>query len=259
MQDYGLVSIITPSYNCARFIEATIRSIQSQTYENWELLITDDNSTDSSCNLIEKISRKDKRIKLFKLEKNSGAGVARNNSIKNAHGKFIAFCDSDDQWLPNKLKEQLSFMIAKDCALSYTSYLVCNERGDDCGVIHCKPTTSYANILQDNRIGCLTAMYNSEKIGKQYFPDIRKRQDWALWIKIIKEFGNAYGLDIPLAKYRIRQDSISANKFKLIKYNYSIYRDILNFNPFVSAVLLACYFMPYYAYKKVVQKIYHKK
>jgi len=130
MDNFGLVSIITPSYNSSSFIAETIESILSQTYLNWELLITDDCSTDRSVEIIERYIQRDSRIKLFRLEKNCGAGVCRNRSISEAKGRFIAFCDSDDRWCPEKLEKQLAFMRGKDCALSYTSYMTCDEWQD---------------------------------------------------------------------------------------------------------------------------------
>lgn len=254
MQDYGLVSVITPSYNCAAHIGKTIESIQAQTYSNWELLITDDCSTDESCSIIEDYVRKDNRIKLFALDKNSGAGVARNNSIKKASGRFIAFCDSDDRWYPQKLEKQLSFMLEKDCALSYTSYDVTDETGKLTGFVRCLQHITYAQIIRDDGIGCLTAIYDAAKIGKFYMPDVRKRQDWCLWISIIKQTRHAYGLDESLALYLVRKGSISSNKLKLIKHNFNVYNLILGYNKIVSFLLLFGYFMPYYIYKKLKQK-----
>ena len=129
MNDFGLVSIITPSYNCAGFIGETIASIQAQTYRNWELIITDDCSTDNSTQVIESYCRQDSRIKLLRLDSNSGAGAARNNSIRAARGRFIAFCDSDDRWTPDKLQLQLEFMTSNGYGLTYTSYDTCSEQG----------------------------------------------------------------------------------------------------------------------------------
>lgn len=182
MKDYGLVSIVTPSYNCEKYIGETIESIIAQTYPNWELLITDDVSTDKSTEIIRRYIEKDSRIKLLKLQVNSGAGVARNNSIKNAKGRFIAFCDSDDRWYPQKLERQLSFMQEKQCALSFTSYDICNENSELCGYVECLPILNIRKILRDNGIGCLTAMYDTKIIGKHFMPNMRKRQDWCLWI-----------------------------------------------------------------------------
>ncbi len=259
MKDYGLVSIITPSFNCADYIGETIESILSQTYQNWELLITDDFSTDNSSEIIQEYCDRDKRIKLMQLSQNSGAGVARNNSIREAQGCFIAFCDSDDRWYPEKLEKQLNFMGNTGTSLSYTSYDTCDENGNINGVVNCLPKLSYAKILRDNGIGCLTAMYDVEKIGKHFMPTIRKRQDWCLWIEIIKKCGTAYGLQEPLALYRVRHGSISSNKVEMLKCNFSVYHQILGYNKIASALILGGYFMPYYFYKKIKQKIDYKK
>lgn len=258
INDYGLVSIITPSFNCEDFIAETIESIQSQTYENWELLITDDCSTDLSVDVINRYAQQDGRIKLMHLDKNSGAGVARNNSIKNARGRFIAFCDSDDRWKPEKLELQLAFMIENKVALSYTSYDTCDENGNINGYVECLPYISYARIIRDNGIGCLTAMYDVKKIGKYYMPSIRKRQDWCLWMNIIKNTGKALGLQKPLALYRVRSNSISSNKVEMMKYNFNVYHKERGFSKPTSLAILFFYFLPYYFYKKLKQKTDYK-
>lgn len=259
MQDFGLVSIITPSFNCAKFIGETIDSILSQTYQNWELIITDDCSSDNSREIIQRYCDCDKRVKLFKLPKNSGAGLARNNSIKEAKGRFIAFCDSDDCWYPKKLECQLAFMIENDTALSYTSYDTVDESGKIIGFVNCLPKLNLSKILRDNGIGCLTAIYDAEKIGKQFMPLIRKRQDWCLWISIIKKIGECKGLCEPLAIYRIRSGSISSNKVAMLKYNFNVYHEVLGYNRLTASILLFGYFLPYYFYKKIKQKRDYKK
>jgi glycosyltransferase involved in cell wall biosynthesis len=257
--DYGLVSIITPSYNCAQFVAETIEAILAQSYTNWELLITDDCSSDNSCEIIQRYADNDPRIKLLRLEKNSGAGVARNNSISAAKGRFIAFCDSDDRWTSNKLERQLSFMVDNNYGLTYTSYATTDEDGKVIGYVECMTKLNYSRIIRDNGIGCLTAIYDAEKIGKFYMPIIRKRQDWCLWIEIIKSIGAAYGLQEPLAIYRTRNGSISSNKVEMLKYNYAVYHDVLNFSAPVAALLLCGYFLPYYFYKKLKQKFISNK
>lgn len=259
MNDFGMVSIITPSYNCADFIADTIRSIQAQTYKNWELLITDDCSTDNSREIIKEYCDRDKRIKLFQLSQNSGAGVARNNSIKEAKGRFIAFCDSDDRWYPEKLEKQLAFMTKTGTGLSYTSYDTTDESGRIIGYVNCLPKLTFSKILRDNGIGCLTAIYDAEKIGKHYMPSIRKRQDWCLWISIIKKIGECKGLCEPLAIYRIRSGSISSNKVAMLKYNFNVYHEVLGYNKLTAFIFLVGYFLPYYFYKKIKQKRDYKK
>lgn len=259
MDCQDLVSIITSTYNNEKYISATIEAIQSQTYPNWELLVTDDCSDDNSYGVVQSYIEKDPRIKLFKLNKNSGAGIARNNSIQHAKGRFIAFCDADDRWYPNKLEKQIGFMKNTGAHLSYSSYDVCDENNNIIGFVSCLKNLTYPKILRDNGIGCLTAIYDAEQIGKHYMPAIRKRQDWCLWIEIIKNYGAALGLKESLAIYRHRDDSISSNKFELLKYNFDVYNKVLKHNRFVSSILLYGYFMPYYVYKKFKQKINYKR
>lgn len=254
MKDYGLVSIITPSYNSSKFIDNMVQSILSQTYTHWELLITDDASTDDTLSVISEYARKDSRIKIFSLKENCGAGVARNNSIKEANGRFIAFCDSDDTWLPHKLERQLSFMVENHYELTYTSYRIINESGIIEGNVNCLKHLSYWTLLRDNGIGCLTGMYDAQRFGKIYMPNIRKRQDWALWLSVIKQTKRAYGLQEVLATYQKRSTSISSNKIKLLRYNYKVYRDMEKFNGMVSWLLLMFYFIPYYFYKKFMYR-----
>lgn len=252
---YPLISIITPSYNSSEYISQMIESILGQTYSNWELLITDDYSTDNTCDIIHEYMQKDKRIKLYRLTTNSGAGYARNESIKNASGKYIAFCDSDDLWKPDKLKKQLDFMLSNNYYFTFTSYDVVNEEGNQIGFIKAKNQLTYATLLRGNEIGCLTCMYDLKYLGKIYFPIIRKRQDWGLWLSIIKKCSRAYGLDESLAIYRKRKKSISSNKLEMLKYNFRLYNEVENFSKIKSLFLLLLYFMPYHFYKKVLQNI----
>lgn len=255
MKNLGLVSIITPTFNSASFISETIESIINQSYPYWELLITDDCSNDETLNIVQKYTEQDSRIKLFKLNSNSGAGICRNNSIKMANGRFIAFCDSDDCWLPNKLEKQLSFMIEKDCTLSYTSYLTCNEKSHTTGIIVCKKKITYKNMIHNDEIGCLTAIYDTEKIGKVYLPSLRKRQDWGLWLKILKECKISYGMKEPLAIYRVHNNSISSRKLSLIKYNIKIYQEILHFSKIKSYFYFFFIFLPTYFIHKAKIRI----
>lgn len=255
MKDYGLVSIVTASFNSSRFIAKTIESILSQTYPHWELLITDDASTDNTVPIIEKYASIDSRIKIFRMKDNKGAGVCRNNSIEKAQGRFIAFCDSDDYWASEKLEKQLSFMVQNQYELTYTSYYVINEEGKKVGQIKCKRSVSYKSLLHDNDIGCLTAIYDTSKLGKCYMPTIRKRQDWCLWLFIIKKTKYAYGLPEYLATYRKRKGSVSFNKIEMLKYNYRVYHEFEKYGTVISLSLLFAYFLPYYFYKKIRNKI----
>lgn len=221
-----LVSIITPLFNAEKYIEKTVLSIIEQSYTNWELLIVDDCSRDSSYKVVQKISEKDKRIKIIKLKENLGAAVARNTGIENANGRFIAFLDSDDTWHPKKLEKQIKFMLDNQYYFTYTGYHKVDENGIFIKSTKIPKIINYNKLLKTNYIGCLTAIYDSEKLGKIYFPLIRKRQDYALWLKILKMIPYAYGLQEDLANYTVRSGSISANKINVAKYNWMVYRKV---------------------------------
>lgn len=250
-----LVSIVTPTYNSAAFIVETINSIRAQTYQNWELLITDDCSTDDTVSIIKKFSEKDDRIKLFILPRNSGAGVARNNSINYAKGRFIAFCDSDDRWLPDKLKIQVESMLLNNSALSYGSYLVCDENGSFTGIEVCLNKLTYKKILSANFIGCLTAIYDTVKVGKIFMPTIRKRQDWGLWIAVLRKCKVAVGIKQPIAIYRDRQNSISSNKAGLFKFHPVLYKEMLSVPLLIGYLTTIVVNMPTIILKMIRNKI----
>lgn len=245
------VSVIMPSFNSELFIEESIRSIQNQTYSNWELVITDDCSTDNTVKLIEHLQEKDQRIRLYILSKNKGAGYSRNNSIKMSKGRYIAFCDSDDLWLRDKLEKQIKFMKEYNLSFSYSSYNVINEVGEMIDQRICSEKLNYSKILLQNEIGCLTAIYDRKQIGLKFMKNIRKRQDYLLWLEILREIRSTRGIKSPLANYRIRQDSISRNKIGLIKYNYQVYR-YLNYNQFTSTILLIL-FLTNHLSKKILR------
>ncbi len=222
-----LVSIITPNYNSEKFISHTIKSVINQTYKNWEMIIVDDVSTDNSLNIITSFCKIDSRIQLHKLPENLGAAIARNKAISLAKGNFIAFLDSDDLWLPQKLELQLNFMLKNNFSLTHTSYEVIEENGRNTNkIIKCKHKLDYNRMLFSNEIGCLTAIYNRDILGKIYMPEIRKRQDYGLWLKILKSEKYAFGLSDVLAKYRLRNNSISNNKVEMLKWNWNLYKNV---------------------------------
>ncbi len=230
MSDLGLVSIIMPLYNSEKFLSSSIESVVKQTYKNWELIIVDDRSTDNSLQKAIEYMKKDNRIKIIKLQENSGPAIARNTGIEAANGKFIAFLDSDDMWLPDKLELQLNFMRKTNASFSYTAYKKVNEDGEYRGIVSVPESVTYKKLLNTNVIGCLTAIYNCENLGKIYMPNIIKRQDYALWLKILKKEVQAFGLNIPLAIYRVRKNSVSSNKLKAAFYQWKIYREIEQLN-----------------------------
>ena len=220
----SLVSIIMPSYNAAAFIAQSIDSVLQQSYSNWELLITDDRSSDNTIEIINQYVAKDDRIKLFIQPQNGGAGKARNNSIAQANGDYIAFLDSDDLWYPEKLEKQIAFMQQSGAALTYTGYRKFTEAGLQ-GVVTPPKKVNYRKLLNSNVIGCLTAIYDAKQLGKVYMPSIRKRQDMALWLSILKKTPWAYGLTETLAQYRV-DSGMSKNKFEMLKWQWRLYREV---------------------------------
>lgn len=234
----NLVSIITPVYNSEKYLSEHIRSVQAQTHANWEHILVDDCSSDKSETLIKSFQKEDSRIKYHRLDTNSGAGIARNKAIELSEGKYIAFLDSDDQWYPEKLEKQLSFMQENDYHFTFTDYDMVDEAGKELNKrVRCKPVLTYNKALYKNPIGCLTVIYDVGFFGKQYMPSIRKRQDYALWLNLLKKT-NGYGLNECLASYRTGNDSISANKIDLLKYEWKIYREVEGLSLFKSSFYL---------------------
>nr|MBP7472902.1 glycosyltransferase family 2 protein [Prevotella sp.] len=218
MRDFGLVSIITPNHNGARFVEQTIKSVLAQTYTNWEALIQDDNSTDNSMEILEKWAAMDERIKVERNPQNAGAAVTRNNAIKRSKGHYLAFLDSDDIWLPEKLEKQISFMVENKCDFSFTRYEHIDENGKSLyKQANVTRHLSYRKMMMHCWPGCLTVMYRQDQNNKIYCGDVKKNNDTALFLRAIKICKNGMGLDECLALYRIRKGSISRNKWKIIK------------------------------------------
>lgn len=245
-----LVSIITPTYNSERFVAETIRSVLAQTYANWELLIVDDASSDETVSIVQQFAKQDDRIKLHTLQTNSGAAIARNTAIEMASGDYIAFLDADDLWKAEKLEKQIAFMQKNDIAVSFSSYELMDEAGNSLQkMIKALPKVNYSKMLKSNYIGNLTGMYDASKLGKVYMPNIRKRQDWALWLQLVHNVGYAYSLPEPLAIYRVRDNSISSNKLNLLKYNYAIYRKARNFGTFKSSIYLIRFLIEHFFIK----------
>lgn len=220
------VSIITPVYNSSAFIADTIRSVLHQTYDEWELILVDDGSTDDSVSVIQ--SFRDDRIRLIRLSQNSGPAIARNIAIEASTGRFIAFLDSDDVWLPQKLEKQLRFMLAQDAAVTHTAYEVVDINGNPTGkIIRAPAVIHYYQLLNYNYIGCLTGIFDTDKTGKVLMPNIPKRQDYALWLSILRRGYSAYFLNDILARYRIgRVSSVSSRKLSTAYYNWHILRQL---------------------------------
>ena len=231
-----LVSIIMPSWNTAEFISESIQSVINQTHKDWELIIVDDCSTDGSLEIIK--SFKDKRIQLFVNENNSGAAFSRNFGLRMAKGKWVAFLDSDDKWLPNKLEEQLTFMLSNNYFFSCAASENIDENSKPIGIIN----RSIKHITKRRMVqycwpGCLTVMYNRDVVGLVQIENLKKNNDYAMWLRVVQKV-DCYYFDKVLAQYRVRKKSISHDSFtKLIKSHYILFRRELRKNPFVSFCL----------------------
>ncbi len=247
-----LVSIITPVHNAYSHIEETIQSVLQQTFTDWELILIDDYSTDKGIHILNKYKELDSRIHLYENQDNLGAALSRNKGIEVAKGRFIAFLDSDDLWEPNKLEIQVNFMLENNYSFTFTGY----HKFRDEGIVgeHTVPAkVSHEELLKTCSIGCLTAMYDTDQLGKVYMPIISRRQDFALWLRILKEIPYAYGINQPLAKYRLRGDSISGNKFRAAKYQWRVYREFEHLGLFET-----CYYFSHYAFFGVLKTYLHK-
>ncbi|MBE6647375.1 MAG: glycosyltransferase family 2 protein [Ruminococcaceae bacterium] len=232
----GLVSVIMPTYNCAKFIAETLDSIKAQTYENWEVVIVDDCSKDNTKEIVDAYIAADPRIKYHCLEVNSGAAVARTKAMELAEGEYMAFCDSDDLWMPDKLERQLAFMKENGYAFTCTAYEQINEETQPLNrVIKTVKKTNYNRLLLDCPVGNSSVMYSVKQMGKFEVPNIRKRNDDALWLQMLKKEKYIYGMPDVLMRYRIRSNSISSNKLSVIKYHWILYREIEHLNVFRSA------------------------
>lgn len=227
VENNPLVSVITPAYNAERFIRGTIESVQAQTYTNWEMLIVDDCSTDYTVEIVKEYIEKDSRIHLIELEQNSGSAIARNTAMDYAKGKYLAFLDSDDLWLPEKLSRQVTFMQENAIAFSFTKYVRMKEDGTvTTSVTEAPSTVEYEQLMKHCVIGCLTVMLDRERIGDARMVNIRTRQDYAFWLSLTRKGIIAYGLPEVLAKYRLVENSISSNKLKAAKKNWYVYHHI---------------------------------
>ena len=234
----GLVSIIMPSYNTAKYIGYSIRSVLAQTYTDWELIIVDDASTDNTDEVVEDIKRHCERqvsIHYVKNARNCGAAVSRNRALKMAKGKWIAFLDSDDLWAPEKLEKQIDFMEKNGYAFSYTRYVEIDEMGQTTGTLVGGPSRiTKIGMFNYCWPGCLTIMYNREVVGDIQIADIKKNNDYAMWLKICRK-ADCYLLPETLASYRKRKGSISRQSYvTLIKWHYKLYREAECSNPVTS-------------------------
>lgn len=234
----SLVSIIMPAFNAEKFIDSAVNSVMNQTYKNWELLIIDDCSKDDTYKIISKYASNDRRIIILENEVNSGAAISRNKGIDKATGKYIAFLDSDDVWFDSKLSKQISYMEKNDYKFTCTSYNKINELSESLNkVIIAKEKSDYWELLKTCP-GNSTVIYNSEKLGKFKIPNFQKRNDYLLWLNVIKKSNDLRGIQETLSSHRIHNNSISSNKSSLVTYHWKIYRNVESLSFFKSTYLI---------------------
>lgn len=220
----SLVSIITCNYNSDKFILDTIKSVQAQTYKNWEMIIIDDCSSDNSISIIKDVIKEDSRVKLIELEKNSGPAKARNEGISHANGKYITFLDSDDIWSNSFLSKSVTFCEVNNYDFICSSYTMKDESLEVTFSDFIVPEkVDFYSLLKSNSVSCLTAMYNCESLGKCYMPNFKKRQDLALWLDILNKTPFCFGIQESLAIYRLRKQSVSSNKIKAAYHTFKVY------------------------------------
>lgn len=223
------VSIITPCFNSSKFLEDTIKSVLSQTFQDWEWIITDDQSADNSVEIIKK--HQDSRIVLFEAKKNGGAGHARNLSLEKATGRYITFLDADDYWEPTFLSEMISFMQSEKAELAYCTYARCDENlQPKIADFEADIDVTFDNLLKTCRLSLLASMYDSERVGKEFFPEGSKREDHVMWLNLLKKIPKGKPLKKTLAKYRMHATSVSRKKTNIMKDQYLVYKDYMNFS-----------------------------
>lgn len=232
-----------PMHNASRYVEDSLRSVVAQTFKDWELLVVDDASTDDSRSIVERYAANDLRIRLLHNQHPSGNPASpRNVGVEAAQGRYIAFLDSDDVWLPNKLERQLPLFERHDTVIVYSDYEKMTDSGKRSNrVVHAPREVGYRQLLKGNVIGNLTGIYDTQKVGKHYFRVIH-HEDYPMWLEILNTSGmKARNVGEVLAVYRVREQSVSANKFGILFWQWDIYRKVEHFGFFHSLYLYANY------------------
>lgn len=236
------VSVIVPMYNAISTLQETVESVQAQTYINWELILVDDCSLDDTKALAEILAKEDDRIKVYQMPQNGGPGAATRIGFRKSVGSLVAFIDADDLWPPEKLEKQIKFMVDHNYEFTCTDYQWVNESGKPLGkVIKCKTEADYRTVLHMCPVGSSTVVITAEKMKRIVIPVIRKNNDYALWLQILRDGGKVYGIHEILMDYRIMPASNSFDKRKMIKYFWKIYRGQEGFSRVRSLLLLGQY------------------
>ena len=252
-----LVSIITPIYNCEKYISKTLDSVLSQTYGNWEMLLVDDCSPDASASIVMQYQAQDSRFKYIKLPQNAGAAVARNVGLEKAQGRFIAYLDADDIWMPTKLERQLDFMIKNDVVFSCCDYEKIENDGTSLNkVVHMPRTITYNQLLRNTIIQTVGVIVDTKYVSRDLLimPNIRRGQDSATWLQILRNGVKFVGQNEVLAQYRRVPRSLSSNKFNAMKRTWNLYRKVEKLS-----ILRSVWCLFGWAWHASLKRIYIKK
>ena len=237
-----LVSVVMPAYNASRFITEALTSVRSQTYKSWELLVVNDCSKDNTSEVVRSQCEQDPRVKLLEHETNAGPAEARNTAVRAATGRYVAFLDSDDFWLPKKLERQLRFMQATNTALCYTPYRRITEDGSQVGeIVPAEPQITYKQLLKNTTIATSTALVDRELTGPFSLVPGYGYDDFILWLDLLKRGVKAQALLEDLVRYRVVQGSVSRQRFRAAKWVWRIYRETQNMGRIYSAWCLSSY------------------
>lgn len=250
------VSIIMPYYNAAKYIKDTVSAIIAQTYKEWELIIVDDCSPASETReVLKSIAAMDARIRIMKTPKNGGAGVARNVGIEAAQGKYLAFCDSDDWWCPTKLEEQLQFMQKNDYPFTCTWYEDANEQLEPYYTMKQAERQTYTSMISGCNVGTPGVMIDLEKLGKKYMPNLRRAEDWALWMMYLMDTQYLVTYPKALWKYRHIPGSETSNKWKQMQAVIDMYQQVLGFSKAKAWSIALFIFLPNNIWKKLKKRL----
>lgn len=253
--DNPLVSIIIPHYNCGAYIMHTIKSIISQTYINWELLIVDDCSTnEKDLRVLKELSSMDNRIRFYSTPLNSGAGAARNVALDHSGGEYIAFCDADDWWYPEKLEKQMRFILDNGYRFVCSYYEDCDAELIVKSVVRQKPRQNFKDLISGCNIGSPGVIYCKNGVEDIRFPDARRGEDWRMWLRLLTRIDFLYSYPEPLWKYRHVEGSTNSSKSKIVSAVIDLYKEELNYSTLHSFWTFAFVFMPRYIWRKVIKK-----
>lgn len=249
-----MVSVITPTYNSQKYVEEAIASVRTQTYDNWEMIIVDDHSDDDTYTIVQRIARLEPRIRLLRQEVNAGAGPARTRALDNANGRFIAYLDADDIWYPQKLELQVDFMLANNYGFSCASYEVINNEGLRLNKsIRMMIKVNYVDFLTNNLLQTVGIMADTDIVDRDLLrmPPLKRRQDAATWLQVLKAGHINYGMTEVLGQYRRTENSLSSSKIKAAKGVWTLYRKIEEL-----PLAFSCYCFVRYAFLAAWKRLY---